>query len=375
MNCIMNKRGFTLIELMVAMFMASIVSLALFTALSQSLNIQKIVDDFLYLTAHEYMIHNQLSIDLMGAFVPIKGEKAAQSHNSSKKSQNSSAQPTPTKSAQGSAPEKKEKPLEKVFLGTEKKSMFDTLTFITRNPLIIYWSESSGHAKAKRARVIYRLEIEEGEKEESYKLTRQEGAELVAKKYDSKETNARKQTVATGIKSMQLSYLFSFSQEDQEKKKETQHNAKEAEKTSQKSNPRSKITFKTINHWNSDDNNQYKETKTAIPDFVQITTELWDKQRKKSRTITTTVPLVSIKENQKNVPSLTTPEQNQSALPNTAKEQTTPVKRQQTFGPTTPQTTNTEAQYIGTIDLTQLDELPKLPTGAIDWHTLLGSYS
>ena len=42
----MHKPGFTLIELMVASFIASIISIIVITAFNQSFKFQKIIDDF-----------------------------------------------------------------------------------------------------------------------------------------------------------------------------------------------------------------------------------------------------------------------------------------------------------------------------------------
>lgn len=361
----MNRHGFTLIELMVAMFMASVVSIALFTAFSQSLSIQKTVDDFLYLSGHEYMIHKQLSDDLMGAFIPLQGapQQPQVTKNPAPKSGAAQQQNAQTNPA-AQEPEKKIKPLEKVFFATDKSGLFDNLTFITRNPLAIYWSDYSGHAKAKRARVIYQLEAE-ADHENSYRLTRQEGSELVAKKYEAKETNGRKYTVATGIKSMQLTYTYSVAEE-----KPLQKNQPPGQKLDPQKTTPAKISFKTLKSWNSDDEKQRKETKALLPDFVQITTELWDKQRKKSSTITSTVALISDKE---------VGQKKQQLVADTnaaSSQQPTPASAQASgaFTPAPPRASNDTVTHIGTIDLSKLDELPKTAQGYIDWTALIGKY-
>ncbi len=67
--------GFMLIELIISVLIASMVSGVLLTALYQGNRIQLMVDDMIYTSERVAIVAHQLEKDLAGAFVPVQAEK------------------------------------------------------------------------------------------------------------------------------------------------------------------------------------------------------------------------------------------------------------------------------------------------------------
>ena len=62
--------------------------------------------------------------------------------------------------AQNEGEKKPKKPLEKVFYSVNKEGNLNQLSFLTTNPLQVYWSSKAGSAKPRIARVLYTLKEE-----------------------------------------------------------------------------------------------------------------------------------------------------------------------------------------------------------------------
>jgi prepilin-type N-terminal cleavage/methylation domain-containing protein len=302
------KYGFSLIELMIATALSSMIAALLVTALYQGSRSQTVIDSVFDTSLRVGIVNNILERDLMGAFVPtqarIKDEKEDQEDAEDKKaSQKKETDTKKTDTKKDQADEKQkvskpaEKPLEKIFYGTRKGENLDVLTFITNNPLEVYVGKDSGVAKPKVVRVQYRLQLEnEKESKDTFVLVRQESTELDLSKFNA----TRAYEVIGGIKSCVVKYTARMVKKEEQKKNATppagaqkeaqQKGAKPTADTAKQNTPPKTYDYKTMQDWVSErpqeDNKKEEETLPRVPYRVEIRIRLWNKKHTKEQEFT-----------------------------------------------------------------------------------------
>ena len=281
------KYGFALIELIVATLIASMVAGILLAALSQGNRFQLIIDNTIDFSSRISIVTHQLEKDLSGAFIPTQAEpqkdqkKEESPAEETEDQQQQEKKPTEKKEEAGQkgAEKKEQKPIEKIFYSINKSGKFDTLTFITNNPLEVYVGKDVGVVKPKVVRVQYSLKPEAGKKD-SYALFRQESMELDLEKYK----DVRAYEVIGGIKECTVKFIARIP------KKNEKQDQKAAEK-------KVEYEYKTLTEWVSerkkDAEQKEKEEFPRIPYNVEITLVLWNMQdtREETYTIVCQIPI------------------------------------------------------------------------------------
>ncbi|MCX5922848.1 MAG: prepilin-type N-terminal cleavage/methylation domain-containing protein [Candidatus Dependentiae bacterium] len=283
------KSGFTLIEILISMAIASMISVMLFMSFGQIGSYVHVVDDYVDVSVKAAIVHQQLEKDLMGVFIPIAAED--------QKKTSTQSSPVPPAGSKPAAPvpgaAEKEKPIKKVtkvFFGNNREKNLDTLTFITDDPLQIYWSENksgnkAGKAKPRIARVIYRL-VQDKKEKNTYKLMRQEGVDLYFDTYKPGSTKDIKEyEIIDGIKRMTIEYFVAVpAKDDGASPKEKQ-----------------KKEYKKTKEWNTekdkdgaqDDKKDKKKNEKAFPDYVVIQLTLWDNAKKRDTVFAFTISFLA----------------------------------------------------------------------------------
>lgn len=279
------KRGFILIEVLIAAAIASIIGAALFASLYQVTRIASVVDNYASVWTRAAIMHRQMERDLLGTFIPLAAEKKEEKKEQSQEKQ---AQEKQAKEAPSPQEKKERKRVTHVFYGINKDTMLDTLTFITDNPMQSYWSSKAGKPKPRIARVVYRL-VQEKNQKNSYTLFRQEGSDLYYDAYKQGGTKEiREYPMIEGIKQMTVSYGF-IEKEEQKKEKD---------KNEQEKKPK-KIKYKTSKEWKKEDEQKKNEKKDEkaqtieLPAFVLISVALWDEQKTRTVPFEFKIPLVA----------------------------------------------------------------------------------
>ena len=67
------RAGFTLIELIIALFFSSIIMSILFSSFRQINNIALLAEDLIDMDVRQQTFANQFQKDISGAFVPVQG--------------------------------------------------------------------------------------------------------------------------------------------------------------------------------------------------------------------------------------------------------------------------------------------------------------
>ncbi len=260
----MKQPGFTLIEVLVAGLIATIMSIALFAIYAQVTQAAKTIENAVAMNTRIVATVQQLERDIAGVCIPFCAREQKDDET------------TATVPAQGQLPEQKpqRKKITRIFYGTVKDEQLDMLTFITNNPLQGYWSDRAGKAKPALARVVYRLERDTDKrlKKPAYKLTRQEAQNLDLDAFNAEAQNPiRSYTLVKNIKKFTITYaLLNDSESDEDTQKES-------------------VEVTTQDHW---DKEKAKKDKRIIPHDVTCTMSLWDAKQEREVTVTFAVAII-----------------------------------------------------------------------------------
>ncbi len=260
------KKGFILIEIMIGMVVAGLLSTALLATIMQISRLQQTITSITSIYGRVSIFNQQLERDITGAFVPTQYD-LLQTATDKK--------------------EEKAKPIDKIFYGVSKGNggRFDYLTFITSNPLEIFFGIKEVKLKPRVARVVYRL-VPDKRRKNSYVLLRQEGTTRLA--FDTYKEDAqgefRAYEMVDGIQDLSVRFISIEEKEDKEKKKVS-------------------YTYKKVPDWKDVDEKKQEEPKKEsrpperprpkLPQYVELTLSLWDTVYEKYKTFTMTIPVES----------------------------------------------------------------------------------
>jgi len=247
----MRAPGFILIEVLLASALAAIIGVLLLASFDQINKSVMSVDSLIDVHSRATLVGRQMEHDIAGAFIPLEDTKNYVEKEDEK--------------APSSVPE--QKTLDKIFYGSSRDGQLNILTFITNNPLQVYWSDDIGQAKPCIVRVVYRLEhdgIEKDPKKNSYKLMRQESTNLEFGDFSKDATSSiRAYELARDIKKLSISYKARSSDKDSD----TQQKVDTA--------------------WEGDEG-EYED----LPAMVTIALTLWHTGKRRDTTYTFYVPIM-----------------------------------------------------------------------------------
>ena len=245
---IMQRRGFSLIEVMIALMITSMLLAGLFATIYQVGFMQRSVETIVSADERAAIILHQMERDIMGVFIPEQIHKIIKKEDEDSK-----------------------KGIDKVFYGTQKEKQLELLTFITNNPLELYLKIKNVKPKPRVARVLYRLVPEKGHKN-SFTLTRQEGQKLSFKEYKKDAKGSlRPFNILEGLASCSITY---FKLEGAKKGEESKKN-----------------NYKKLNHWPEKETADKKKTIT-LPAYVELKIELWDNAYENKKSFSMQIPIL-----------------------------------------------------------------------------------
>ncbi len=251
------RKGFVLLEVMIASLIAALLSTSLLTTIVQVNRLQETVSTITSSYGRIAILQNQMERDIMGAFVPAQVDLI----------QTTTERKT----------EKVKPLLDKVFYGKNAGGRLDLLTCITSNPLQIYFGIKDTKLKPRVARVVYRLEPDKRRKN-SFVLMRQEGRQLTFDLYKKDaQGGMRSYAMIDGIQSVSVQYIVA-------------EQKKSADGTMQR-------TYKKQKSWDSQkpqaDPKKRKEP-VRLPNLIELQVALWDSMYKSTRSFTVTIPIMAM---------------------------------------------------------------------------------
>jgi hypothetical protein len=280
------KQGFVIIEILLAATIATMIGGMLFLSLYQITQVATVVENYADVFTRASILRRQLEKDITGTFIPVAAEKMEEKKTQDTKQAGPQAGlPEKLSGQQAAQGGKKKEPVPvvtHVFYGTQKDDQLDVLTFITNNPMQIYWAPKAGKAKPRIARVVYRLVKDKNAP--VYTLMRQEGYDVYFQTYKEGTQAPRQYPMIEGIKRMTILYGI--------KEKNDTQNAKD-----QKDQPQ-KITYKTVKEWKKNDEQSKngkndKKNELELPAFILIKVALWDQQKKRDVSFEFKVSLIA----------------------------------------------------------------------------------
>lgn len=313
----MNVKGFTIIELLIAMAVAAILASALFAAFFQLNRSVNSTDSIMGNIQKAEQFEEIFERDLSGATLLLDNEKA-------KKEQTPETSPTTTGTGQAqqqpkkaepkkAEPEKEapEKPIIKnIFVSTNKADQLDTLSFISNNRIATFTAVGkTAVAKPLLVRITYQLK-ENPNQPGSFMLMRQESNEL-----DMQKRSGRSYELLGGIKKLSLQFTSKIvkttkkpapeSDKSSGKGQKDQKEPKKPQEPEQAGKQKTEISFKEgLNTWDSNEllqesqktekKQEESEEKTMpIPAFVKAELVLWDNQQQRESTYTINSAIVT----------------------------------------------------------------------------------
>lgn len=243
------KKGFTPLEIMIALAIATLLGGLLMQSLYQLTNTMARVDQISTLDMRVIVFKNLLEKEFAGAFVPQlvpieQEEKKVEiaSKNSEKKEDKKTVTP------------------EKAFYSQNSNGQLQLLTFITSNPLPVY-----NMAKAHVARIVYTLQADNS-LPGTFLLLRKEISDIMQKEYEG----AKSFVIITGIKSLTVEFLAA-----PEPNKNKEQKPQEKEITEKK-------VFKKFDTWGQQQSEQQEQTLPALPQFISIELVLYNQNKTES---------------------------------------------------------------------------------------------
>lgn len=267
------KKGFTLIEMVIAVAISGIISTALYMLLHQT---QRAVSNIITITTDDAVLittYQQLLRDITGAFAPSESWPRRTSPQAQalegKQTQNQKTPPdikSPQKDTQVKLDEKQkttEQPpdVTNVFVYTAKSGMFSNLTFISHNPLSVYSDPEQASSTIRAVRIMYSLKPDTFEPD-SFVLMRQESSILDVKKFN--DTNKiRAYELARGIKNFTLQFMYEPSSQEEQEDTDSSQQAEQEQATEKKIK-----RYRTVTSWSSDELVQ-KPGSALVPSYVR----------------------------------------------------------------------------------------------------------
>ena len=294
------KSGFTLIELVVAITISSIIGILLFNVLNQSSRLLTRVDSIVTSDISIVTFYDRFEKDVMGAFIPVIGDlnrakKVLEKHEGETRAHEIKKQEAKEGEAQSKSLDPvtlKKIQVQKPFVYEKKDKNLALFSFITCNPLQVY-----KQIKPRIARVFYTLKPVPGEPQ-TYQLLRKESNQLG---FDV-DKDARNFVLLRNIRSLQLTFLAVEHKKEKKSEKAEQDKKKQSDKkgadktqkakssTDKKAEKEKPEPLKTYTIWPP---KKEKEGKILgdLPQFVNVALEYDDPFEKVTKTHTFTFPI------------------------------------------------------------------------------------
>jgi prepilin-type N-terminal cleavage/methylation domain-containing protein len=278
------KPGMSLLEVIIAITIAAIVSLLLYQSTRQTIRVVKTVDVLINVHTELALFSDRIQKDINGIFVPRFEEEEKETDQKDQKDQKEQK-----KSEQVKKTESKKAPEHDIFIlkdmnvgPSSSLKANGTWTFISDNSLRVY-----GESVPRKVRVLYEL-VPEKDKKNLMKLVRYESSEIDYKKFNKQRSKTiRGYTILRNIKALSVECIVP--KEEEEKKSEKQDKKTEpVKKINEKPKPK-KIEFDRLTSWLDAERTKNKEK--ILPQWVELKITIVDARQKREVVLELALPI------------------------------------------------------------------------------------
>lgn len=261
------RAGFTLIEVLIATAIASILGASLFYSYHQTNKVVTYMTDYVDIFSAAILVDHQLSKDVAGSFIPVQAIPP-------KKKPTQKEGQEQTQELRAEEEQQKKPVLKDPFISNNHGQNMSMFSFITNNPMRIFWGKKSGEPKPSIARVVYTLQEDKTAPKDKPRFTlyRQEGPDLNLAPYTKKESSFERYQIADNIKACTLKFVVRVEPEE----------GKEG-----------KVEFKTFTDWQLGKDEKDLRAKVKIPDEVSMQLTLWDTKQQQDRSFVFNIQIVA----------------------------------------------------------------------------------
>lgn len=248
-----QSSGFSIIELMIALVISSMLTLLLYQSFSQSQRSARNNNSVLDVVTVMPIAYNQLEKDFSTIFVPARVFKDL-AQQAQKKNNTSGAAGQPV----AESPDKKPKePFKEIFVCTLKEKNLELLSFISTHSLALY-NTVLPHA----VRVVYRL-VPLANRPDLFSLVRQETTKIDMPLAKFKEEKIREYDLMRGVKEIKVELLVP------EKPAEEPQESDKEKKVTKSSPPKQPKKYKSLTAWQGD-SSEGEKPEYLIPAYINV---------------------------------------------------------------------------------------------------------
>jgi prepilin-type N-terminal cleavage/methylation domain-containing protein len=242
--------GFTLIEIMIALFISSLLTLLLYQSFSQTQRTARNINALMDVTANMPIAYNQLEKDFLALFVPERVFKDM----ANKAQKKDTAVQAPTEKEQ-----KTKEPFKDIFVCAIKEKNLERMSFISTHSLALY-NTVVPHA----VRILYRL-VPWADNPTLFSLVRQETTTLDMSLAKFKEDRIREYDLIRGVKELRFEFLVPEKLQEEQVKETGKGQKKEQEKQ-----PERPKKYSTLDRWEAEGDDGAKKTEFIIPAYINV---------------------------------------------------------------------------------------------------------
>lgn len=284
------KPGLSLIEVIVGLAIASILSVLLYQSTSQTARVVKTVDVMINAHSELALFSNRIQKDVAGMFVPrFAVEKKKDKNKPEQKPPQEKTEAKPEADDKSKIDEEKKREvllLENMSLTKSTHKEPSTFTFISTNPLMVY-----GESAPRRVRIAYTLERQK-EGKDIFKLIRHESSEVDLKKFQEKQRSKgiKGYDILTNIRQLEIHcFVPKVEEEEKGKKEEKQKPLEPGQKPKKEKKKPKKIEYERLSSWPSNE----KDQKALLPQWIEIKGEITDARQKKEIPFELFIPILA----------------------------------------------------------------------------------
>lgn len=266
----MTRQGFTLIELLVSLAISAMMATLLFQALSQANVAVDAGDNIMDLSTKTAQVQQLLERDLSGATTLVDNEPPHETDMVKTVTKTEGDKTTKKEETKEDTAPKEKQIIKKLFFSSTGPGGLGTLTFITNNPLMSFWSSfkgasDKGKPKPYLARVTYSVE-EDKTSPGSFRLLRQESSVL-----DYEKKSGRTYEVVDSIKHIAVKFTAKTEKITPAKQEAPEKDNRSSAPTSgtqpkkapaKKEKPKVEVTYNVVTTWDTDQLKEEEKKKT-----------------------------------------------------------------------------------------------------------------